>query len=258
MPFFPESRRVFYAKNPLEEVICQVRFPPVLRIDTEAPAEFQERIRKDFPLYRQAPAMVVPDGMPLPPQILQLLSQQASSSHEFESQDQTWKLVLNREFLALTTKRYESWQEFRGRLETPLAALGDIYQPAFFSRLGLRYRDRIDREKLGLANVPWRELFRREPLGELGDEDVGSHVVSILREVVVSLEEDAGRVRVVHGLRSDPALVYVIDCDFFTEVQVPIGGALDVLERFNRKAFRLFRWYISDRLHHAMDPRDAA
>lgn len=50
MPF-PESKRVFYVKNPLAEVICQLRFPAILRIGAESPHEFQERIRDHLPLF---------------------------------------------------------------------------------------------------------------------------------------------------------------------------------------------------------------
>ena len=48
MPF-PEAKRIIYRKNPLDQVICQLRFPPILKIDAEVPAKFQDRIRGDFP-----------------------------------------------------------------------------------------------------------------------------------------------------------------------------------------------------------------
>lgn len=50
MPF-PPTPRVRYELNPIQEVICQLRYPPILRIGAEAPAAFQEVIRKDYPLY---------------------------------------------------------------------------------------------------------------------------------------------------------------------------------------------------------------
>ena len=53
MPF-PDSERVIYQRNPLLEVICQLRFPSILRIDSEAPAVFQERVRKEYPMYQEA------------------------------------------------------------------------------------------------------------------------------------------------------------------------------------------------------------
>ena len=50
MPF-PEVRRVIYKKSPLDRVICQLKFPPVLRIDADMPVEFQDCIRREFPNY---------------------------------------------------------------------------------------------------------------------------------------------------------------------------------------------------------------
>ena len=48
---FSECERVNYAKAQLAEVICQLRFPTILRIGASEPAEFQERIREDYPRY---------------------------------------------------------------------------------------------------------------------------------------------------------------------------------------------------------------
>ena len=37
----PEAEWVIYETNPLHEVICQVRFPRILKLETETPIEFQ-------------------------------------------------------------------------------------------------------------------------------------------------------------------------------------------------------------------------
>ena len=39
---FPDTPRVVYNKNPLFEVLCQLRFPHILRIETEIPAAVPE------------------------------------------------------------------------------------------------------------------------------------------------------------------------------------------------------------------------
>ena len=48
---FADYQRYQYARSPLVEVICQLRFPPILSINTEEPAQFQEAVRRDFPRY---------------------------------------------------------------------------------------------------------------------------------------------------------------------------------------------------------------
>ena len=51
----------------LREVICQIRFPAILSIDTKEPADFQEAIRSVFPRYalrqdRLPPKLTVVNG----------------------------------------------------------------------------------------------------------------------------------------------------------------------------------------------------
>ena len=48
---FAPYERYQYARAPLVEVICQLRFPTILSIGAKEPAEFQEAIRKDLPQY---------------------------------------------------------------------------------------------------------------------------------------------------------------------------------------------------------------
>src|SRR5258708_615126 len=72
---FPDAERVIYDHNTLGEVLCQVKFPPVLRIEAELPAQFQDRIRDVFEIYKDSPATVLGGiaGVQMPEQVLQLV-----------------------------------------------------------------------------------------------------------------------------------------------------------------------------------------
>ena len=103
MPF-PNSPRVIYKKNPLAEVVCALQFPPILKIELGTPAEFQERIRFDYPLYKlaQPPMMNLPPN--IPPRVAKLLSgfgpqQGIELSHEFSSEDRKWQIQLTRDVI---------------------------------------------------------------------------------------------------------------------------------------------------------------
>jgi uncharacterized protein (TIGR04255 family) len=73
---FPKVEDVRLARAPLKEVICQVRFPVILRIGTEQPVEFQERIRERFPDFSWERGMTLkidpvgdqPPATPAPPE----------------------------------------------------------------------------------------------------------------------------------------------------------------------------------------------
>ena len=67
---FPPSPRVIYSKAPLVQVICQLRFPTLLSIESQPPVEFQERIRDHFPLLEK---VTNPLQTQLPPEVFQAL-----------------------------------------------------------------------------------------------------------------------------------------------------------------------------------------
>jgi uncharacterized protein (TIGR04255 family) len=200
----------------------------------------------------------IPVGMPLPPELLQVfLGGNAARSHEFSSVDGRSRISLTRDFLAFTDQAYSDWGTFYGRLVDPLRALVEIYSPAFFTRIGLRYRDRIDRGRLSLTGVPWARLLRPEIAGELGYSDGEPFVRHALREIVFDLPDHAGNLRVVHGLDPEaPSAAFIVDSDFYVEKQIPSGGEHDVLDDFNRRAGNFFRWCITKDLHAAMRPED--
>lgn len=112
---FPESPRVIYDKNPLAEVICQLRFPRILRIDADLPAAFQEQIRSAFPNFSQSPAIELGK---LPQDLARLVGLEKAlgsgqQSYQFSSADAAWKVTLTSQFLALTTTKYQRWESSR-------------------------------------------------------------------------------------------------------------------------------------------------
>jgi uncharacterized protein (TIGR04255 family) len=269
MPF-PDSPRVVYRKNPLNQVICQLRFPPILRIDSEVPADYQEMIRYQYPLFKQQ--VVQPDMLPpLPPQeVIQALPQAiketffhtGKTAYDFISEDEVWVVRLTRDFLALTCNKYERWEQFREHLVKPLEALLDLYEPAFFSRIGLRYQNVIRRSILNLQDVAWADLLSSYIAGELASPEIAESALETSHTVVIRLTDERGLVRIQHGLVSveengQTESGYLIDNDFFItqKIQTEIGNVWNILDQFKLRARRLFRWCIADQLHKAMEPQ---
>lgn len=258
MPF-PESPRVIYETNPLEEVICQLRFPPILRIDSEIPAAFQEAIRVQYPLFTEATT----DALPMPKEIARLLGQDFSiragnPNFTFTSEDELWKVTLTREFLALTSLKYVRWEDFKAHLALPLKACENQYAPTFYSRIGLRYKDVIRRSKLGLENVPWAELLEQHIAGTLGLLEFADAIKHAVQDILIDLDGDSSQVRIRHGLtqaNSNGEVCYLVDSDCFTKQRTEKEHALRQLDSFNKTAGRLFRWCITDRLHRALGPQ---
>ena len=168
MPF-PEVDRIIYKNNPLDNVICQFRFPPILKIDKESPAEFQDLIRDQFPYYlekeeRVTQITVVNPQIPLPP-----IHDKGSKgkNYEFLDEDKRSKINITRNFIAFSTPDYTKWEDFFALFEMAFKRFTDIYKPTFITRVGLRYTDVFDRELLGLEKAKWEELLNPQFLGLL-------------------------------------------------------------------------------------------
>lgn len=250
-----------YEENPLIEVITQLRFPPILRISSGQVADYQERIRNEYPLYKmEEPAIASPD---LPQELSSIFQRfdllKLSASHRFSTKDSKRFITLAQDFLALTESSYKRWENFRQELERAESALRDVYEPAFYSRVGLRYKNVISRSNLRLEQSTWKDLLKPHIVSALSDPDVSGAIVSIQTQSLVNTSEiSGGRVRLIHGLVKLPPTneeCYMIDADFYIETKEGLDEPFDVLDKFHRLAGRLFRWAITDRLHEAMGPR---
>ena len=80
-----EEARQIFKRRQLLEVICQLRFPDILKIESTDPAEFQDRIRGEYPQYQkkveQLPPQIV-NGKPVP--------QGTVNNYQFISEDSQW------------------------------------------------------------------------------------------------------------------------------------------------------------------------
>lgn len=253
---------MIYRRNPLRQVICQLRFPPILRIDARVPDEFQDIIRDVFPDYteREELDINIPRELQrnIPREVLdRLLQAPPTKNYEFKSEDGDWKVNLTRTFLALTTYDYERWEQFYETLIGPLSALVDVYSPSSYSRIGLRYIDIIERDKLNLTGVSWTELLEPHVLGILGSRDVGESVYNFQSVYEIHLADGQSKVKMDIGFveaanGEDPH--FKIDSDFYKSKKTAISDAAETLDFLRKRGSRLFRWAITERLHEAMEP----
>ena len=255
MPF-PHSERVIYSRNPLEVVIAQIRFPPLLSIEAEVPARFQERIRHQYPLFSEPSPFGA--GLQIPLDVMRLVRPafNATRNYQFASENDQWTLTLSKESMALACNSYRQWEEFRSHFSPSTHALVEQYSPSFLTRIGLRYRNVIRRSALGLDGVPWSQLLEPRIAAEL-DSPISEDVEESNHQILVELSDIGGKVRIFHGIvkAADGEPCYVIDNDFFSEEKMEIRDAESKLDDFNRKSGSLFRWCIKDQLHESLGPR---
>ena len=190
----PAVPRFTLERHQLAQVICQVRFSPVLRLQQQTEvAAFQEEVRAQYPGFLLEPAMAVvitPQG----------IAQQdtGAKNYRFVDSDHAVVLVLGIDFVAIETRQYVAIEDVVQRIRDAVAIVERLYQPALRMRLGLRFTNEL---RLAADDLPTRvrEALNPQLLGTLGDDDLAP-AVEATQGVVHLRTEQGNAIQVIHGL----------------------------------------------------------
>jgi uncharacterized protein (TIGR04255 family) len=260
MPFTARER-VKYENQPLDNVICQIRFPTILKVDTELPSALQTKIGDEYINFVEGQEISIDIqllnvGLSQRDEMKQL--PKTIKNYEFASEDNQWKVNLTRNFISLATTNYENWEGFRGRLVKIFSSFVEVYNPTLFTRVGLRYTDIIVRSKLDLGDTSWKELIAENMLGVLATPELRENIVDFQSNFVVQLNDKESLVRVTTGTVkavNSGETCFIIDSDIFSTRKRKSDEIVTKLDYYHEKAFGLFRYCITEKLHQAMKPR---
>ena len=257
-----DTKHTQYSKNQLADVICQLRFPEILSINTTPPADFQDQIRIQYPQFSTNHEVSPPKIVGIPGN-MQVATQPATVNYQFTSQDGNWRVNLTSKFISLSCAQYTNWEAFAKQLDAPLAAFIKIYMPAYFERIGLRYLNVISRIALGLDNLPFSFLFQPPYLGILAQETVAERDTvrsSVDAEASLAggchLKLHAGPGMICRNGMQDDEIKFIFDQDLFMPANIPVNYAAGALETLHDQAVPIFRAAITDTLHNAMEPQE--
>lgn len=262
MPIQP-SERIIYKTNPLIDVACQLNFPPILKIDSHLPANFQDALRRSYPIFEESVGAGIKFNLGAriggeeKNEILSFLEGE-KRTFSFLTEDKSRGIILTRDFLAFKTNKYITWGLFKEWFEEPLSIFVKEYQPSFFSRIGLRYKDLIVRSDLGIDDEPWNELLVPEFAAEFTLKDLSNEIISKSGQVIFELENDI-KLILNHGLakkKSTNEQCYLIDSDFSTIKRTEVNDAFNKLGEFNKLSGNFFRLCISEKLTDALGRED--
>lgn len=252
------SERVLYRHNPLAEVLCQVRFARIPDINDVSgilgdlsAAGYVKSVQPEVRLHFA--------DSDHPPGFFQ--------AYCVESEDGVWSASFNSESIALLCRKYTCWEDFLPKCLEVFSIFVKWFKVPAPLRVGLRYKDVIDRTVLGLDGTEWHELVQPFLLGGLSfgafsndlaipeDEVIGVTTQSILRLDVCSVVLQSALMRAIND---NSKTVFLIDSDFFKEYKSP-GSAMipsselqGILDDLHRSAGDLFRRGIKAKLHEAL------
>lgn len=183
-----EVKQVRYSNPPLVETVFELRFPTILKIDTETPDKFQDLIRQRYPGYEVQNE--------IQQQIVGNVNQNQFSAetklssnivHVFSSVDKRNVVKLARNNIFYSTTNYLGWDRFKEESVFVMKHFADNYQISHFSRIGLRYINVIDRTELSLdGSTPWETLVKNYYLGLLANPTESKNIESY--ELVTGLK----------------------------------------------------------------------
>ncbi|WP_237772407.1 TIGR04255 family protein [Herbaspirillum robiniae] len=259
-----------YQRNPLAEVICQLRFADLGEITADKLQQFTSLMND------QGYTSYIPDTSVVLKQELMAKVMQGDfgtqpfehkTTYRFQNQELGYSVSLERGFLALSCIAYTEWDDFAVRLKAAVKQFTQLFGSVALSRLGLRYRNVIEREELGLSGVPWHELisgFLLGPLvpnalmdGQMVDE---SRVGTFLSQTMMYLENSPVLLQsaLLTSAVDKQVRALMIDADFFLEEEID-SQLLERDDAFDQQinalhadSGNLFRRGITERLLNAL------
>lgn len=266
------AEHVQYTKNPLAEVICQVQFQPVDAFDNGLPPKLTSYLNQNgfievseeqsFSI-ALALASDAPAGAQLTPQQIP-----TAKVYHVTSGNGLWKASIAPTFFAVSCVKYESWPDFRPRLVNLSDKIFSIVGSVFATRIGLRYKDVIEREALGLEGVPWHELISPFLLGpmslhSLSEDEVveDSAFGNFISQSTLALDDCSLLLQSTVLTTPDQSRrAFLIDSDFYVEAKDSTAlyqdnnELIQKLEALHNNASSLFRRSITEKLHEALGP----
>lgn len=249
---FPQVKDIPLASSPLTEVICQVRFPPVLSIVQGQPVDFQSAIRKRFPELEEEQSFQM--------QVVQgALGQAANAevlgrSFHFRTADGETLASLGVDAYALSTSRYSTWDTFAADLKLVHEAVMDVYELPYAKRIGLRYINVLSAERIGCETLGDLRSILRPELGAAMVTDAWDKPDEFTSRILLTDEEGHLSLRI--GARSpageQPSIL--LDLDYYEERSLALDNFIDRCDRYHDLIYRAFRWAIRPEKLTVFDP----
>ncbi len=250
---FPCKPDVQLENSPLIEVLCQVRFPPILRIaGEEPPSEFQEHIRSQFPQVGLEHGFVV--RIPKPGIEETPVAKPQSKIYRFRTPNEQTTISLAVDFYALSSKDYTNWEDFAQYLSLTHKAVQSVYAPAYATRIGLRYINRLTPVNTGFNTIDdLLELLRPRLTAQWRSEAWSDPVEMRCR--LVFTDDSAKFILDTRYGEEEEQPFFLLDFDYYEEGQLNLDDLIERCHRYNEVIYRAFRWCVRDEKLSVFNPK---
>jgi len=223
-----------YKRNFLRQAVCELRFPTLMELGGDRPpTSFANELRKEYPNLEMANELTLGIGTH---------STGTSHSHLFRSPKLNWTVSLKQSAFSIETTTYTDFAQMKQRILRVVDAASKIIDSDFFTRIGLRYINSVDR-----GENPADGWINPDLVGPLlsgkfsGIKDYASKL---------ELASPDGGCLLQHGIRLKAKQVdeavppeYFLDIDVFRS-EVELSNTEAALDAIHSQAFDIFDWAI--------------
>lgn len=241
---FPKSDiKKPFKRNSIFEVVFQAQFPQLLEIEEKLPVEFQNSVRDDYPELQINLPNKLPNEIPEEVRnvIMREIMNSGSKNYYFLSENNDWRISLSKESLSLSNHgTYKDFEEFLEKVSKLLTNFESKYKPAYYTRIGLRFRNIISPKIIGKEDLNWQNIIPNVIASEFNDENLRKSL-STFQKVSNYQNEEGDRLNLLHsfskvagkfkGLNLNKEEAYIIDIDCYNINKTK--GINDVIKKLN-------------------------
>jgi uncharacterized protein (TIGR04255 family) len=235
-----------YARNFLQQVVCELRFPTLFELNDKVPPEhFARALRKKYPHHSHQVQEINVNGD----------SVDRSHVHVFQSKALDFSVTLRPSAITLEATKYQSFEDLVNRIDTVLELAPDVIDSDFFTRIGLRYINAIPMN-IGDAPAdvtPFKGWVRDELVAPLFGASLGTVSEYAGR---IGGTSDFGGYMLRHGIGQNSKTLrqdYVLDFDFWQE-PVELAEAIATIRTLHAHQFTMFDWSLGPKAKEYLGP----
>ncbi len=183
------------------------------------------------------------------PQELQNLLGVNNKEYQFLNEGGTWRVSLHKNFIALSSiGSYVNYEDFEARVRKIMDVLHTVYKPSYYTRVGLRYRNAVCKEILGIEEADWKTLIPKETAPELWDDSADE--LEIFDKISQYKDNEKNGMTVMTAFQMMSGILkgktvnsktYLIDTDCFNEEKTrDVDNVLTKTREFRKWAGSIF------------------
>lgn len=231
-----------FSRNPLVVVTSQLRFHPIVLIrQGERIGAFQDKIRQKFPIFAEEKMNVLtatnnPSGGEV------VWDTKQETQYTFATENGNVRIILSSALIAIENKMHERRAQLVEDFELAINALTSVYGGISAVRLGLRYVDLINRDKLARdlgRNVQWCDIVSPQFLALPTPVDLDSTL--FYKEITSSVRSE-GALTLRYGLLrdTDHVIKFRFDSDRYLNASYDVAKTREKIMSFSDDIYALF------------------